>query len=277
MNFPLGLVIGIVVTLILCAVFDWGWLSPDSATFPSVLSGLFVLFASFIATTGVLCTIENSRELADETRERKLTAARAALALALSELSDLCERYVTYIANGCLDFKGDKILSETSHQTIQLVIEYADPDAQERLANLMQFYQVALTRSKDVENMKVDWAIEDEQLLLKMNAANRIADWIAIRSLAVEFYGYSRIDQRLGDRKDSYANFERELGLLGATEYGYWKVTKFFMTHLPEESMKKRGMGFLIRIILIGKVKTNGSRFLLIYINTLSTVAGQII
>lgn len=244
MNFPLGLVIGIVVTLILCAVFDWGWLSPDSATFPSVLSGLFVLFASFIATTGVLCTIENSRELADETRERKLTTARAALALALSELSDLCERYVTYIANGCLDFKGDKILSETSHQTIQLVIEYADPDAQERLANLMQFYQVALTRSKDVENMKVDWAIEDEQLLLKMNAANRIADWIAIRSLTVEFYGYSRIDQRLGDRKDSYANFERELGFARRDGIRLLESDKIFHDTFARRINEKEKYGF---------------------------------
>lgn len=92
--------------------------------------------------------------------------------------------------------------------------------------------------------MKVDWAIEDEQLLLKMNAANRIADWIAIRSLAVEFYGYSRIDQRLGDRKDSYANFERELGFARRDGIRLLESDKIFHDTFARRINEKEKYGF---------------------------------
>lgn len=208
-NFPLGLCLGSILTLLFCAAFDSAWISTDNPLFLTVISGLFVFSASGLATLGVLSTIENTRELADTASARKLTAARAALPLALNELTDLCDSYVEYIANGCLGFKGNKILSETSQQTIQLVIEYADQEAQERLSNLVKFYQVSIARSQDSSNFKVDWTSSDPQVLYKIKAAYRIADWTAIRCLAGEFYEYSRRNGILGKREGSRRLFER--------------------------------------------------------------------
>ena len=134
--------------------------------------------------------------------------------LALNELTDLCDRYVDYISNGCLGFKGNKILSETSQQTIQMVIEYADQEAQERLSDLVQFYQVSIARSHDSSDFKVDWTSSDPQVLYKINAASRIADWTAIRCLAGEFYEYSRRNGILGKREDSRRLFELYLSMV---------------------------------------------------------------
>ena len=230
LNFPLGLCLGSSLTLLFCAAFDWVWISTDNSLFTPVFSGLIVLLASGFAIVGVLSTIENTRELADTASARKLIAARAALPLALNELTDLCDRYVEYIANGCLGFKGNKVLSETSQQTIQLVIEYADQEAQERLANLVLFYQVSMARSHDSSNFKVDWTSQDEQAYKKFNAAISIADWTAIRCLAGEFYQYSRRNGILGEREESRRNFGFYLSMVSLSSGWHLNNDKTFKT-----------------------------------------------
>lgn len=214
LNFPLGLCLGAV------AAFSVAWLV--DAEFksellnrlgPSVLSALTTLLAAAIAVTGVLRNIENQNNLAEQARQRKLAAARAVLPLSLSEFYKVCDNHLTRLANGertVVD--GQPELSSTSHETLKLVIENADPVTQKSLAFLLMCYQVVIARyhdeqASDLEEPKTEASIT----LAKYNQAAALGLWASLKALVSVQFEYARKGEE-GDRAEiAMKTFEFEL------------------------------------------------------------------
>ncbi|MEQ8293929.1 MAG: hypothetical protein RIA08_17135 [Roseovarius sp.] len=107
------------------------------------------LVASTLALTAALSNIENQNQVAQEVRNAALSAAKATLPLALTELSHICERGAELSLKrnaGPLSSSGDiepgplieeLLLSKESLSAIKETIQFSDPSDKDHLADLV--------------------------------------------------------------------------------------------------------------------------------------------
>ena len=214
LNFPLGLFWGAVTAFSVAAFLD-AEVKSDllNRVGPSMLSALTTLLAAAIAVTGVLRNIENQNSLAEQARQRKLAAARAVLPLALSEFYKVCDSHLTRLSNGERTVtEGQPELSSTSHETLKLVIENADPVTQKSLGFLLMCYQVVVARyhdeqASDPEELETEASIK----LAKYSRASALGLWASLKALVAVQFEYARKGEEK-DRTDmAKRSFEFEL------------------------------------------------------------------
>jgi len=214
LNFPLGLFLGAVTAFSVAWFVDAEFKSELLGRLaPSVLSALTTLVAAAIAVTGVVRNIENQNNLAEQTRQRKLAAARAVLPLSLSEFYKVCDSHLTRLANDERTVIGGQAeLSATSQETLKLVIENADHVTQKSLGFLLMCYQVVVARYHD-EQASDPEAIETEASikLAKYSRASALGLWASLKALVAVQFEYARKGEER-DRADMAARtFEFEL------------------------------------------------------------------
>ena len=88
-NFPLGALIGSVLAFLFCAIIDSNALEETKRFYTYALTIVVSLAAAAIALSGVLANLNLQVTLRKEERERKLSAARAFLPHALSEMCEV--------------------------------------------------------------------------------------------------------------------------------------------------------------------------------------------
>lgn len=191
MNFPLGLLLGALVALLLAAYADpdaWPNLEKYDAF---IVSAVVSLLIASVAAAGIQSNIANQIRLTTEQRQRKLLAARSVLPTVAGTLSVISE-------NGLLAAirlaKGKELSVEELQKTIESVS--IPSDALSVMRDLIEF-------SEDESVAKyVAYTIEEHQVYVsRLNSlaggsnfekAERVVEWAYMTALFDWFYLYSR-------------------------------------------------------------------------------------
>jgi hypothetical protein len=199
LNFPFGLFVGCVAT----SLFGWmvqadfaTWLTGNGTAF---IGPLATLVAASIAIAGVVSTISFQWKQSEQARLGKLSAARAALPQALSEICRLSERsfdvmcrYETETKQLLLEGKlsGDEVKSIAAEfdfvsSVLSIVmgsIEHADSTSRQRLMELLAWHQICASRSRAA-------LFDPTTGHLKYSPAT---DWLGLYSMAQNCFEFSR-------------------------------------------------------------------------------------
>lgn len=147
-----GIILGVMSCLI--AVLFVAWVScahPDSLFFNKFLSPVITSIATLLAATGaiigVIKSINNQNKLHQNNHDRKLSAARAALPLALREIEETCISALKQLTNDGAHLINKPILiSKIAHETIKLVVEHSDGKVHKDLSDFLMYYQIVISR-----------------------------------------------------------------------------------------------------------------------------------
>lgn len=215
LNFPLGITLGAISAFGLSWLIDTKlWNSNAERYLPALIAAGATLVSATVAVAGVLRNIRNQNILAEHARFRKLTAARASLPLALSELSKLSENHIARLSNGDKQVEsGSEEISTAAHETLKLVIEHANEPTQKSLSFLLMAYQV-LQASYHEEKAPEPYdnpETEAAQLLAKHHRASGIISWAAFKALVAVQFQYARKGEEIDRSSIARTYFEREL------------------------------------------------------------------
>lgn len=190
LNLPLGVAIGVIFALGICAVFDAD-VSENLTKFYTFLgSAVLSLFAAAVALSGVLANLQKQDELV----ERRHVAARVVLPIVLSRLYSIAERGFDTVMT--LDsFKAsDREAALTSLKLIEIppddltkirdCVEVAGPQVQAWLTLILAHWQIEVARleSKFDENL----------ITVKSQQYSSAVDWLIIRAMIIHLFDYSR-------------------------------------------------------------------------------------
>ena len=215
------------------------------------LSPLATLISAILAIFAVAYNVWNQNRLADETRERKLIAAKASLSVALSDIVSLCEAYIEYLANGSNGKLDVRHMSENTKESIQLVIEFAEKGDRNSLVFLLNSYQVLMARNRDFTYCKIDWPLavadrdgeQDTQKFNKTNTAIRIIDWVSYKALVNIQFDYARTSTKIPDSASARPSFERDLSAVSRNEMNFLTNDDIFK-EMFTKAVKNKKSGF---------------------------------
>ena len=198
-NFPFGVFAGAIIVLMLCWAFDADIQEDMTRFYTFVFSALIGLLAASVALSGVLASLHQQATLREEERKRKLSAARAFLPQALS---DMCEVARSGMLNSQTagSKKGNELAPSfvrSSLEDIRLndeivsifkdIVEFSDANAGRRIQAILIEHQVLQTRwsgyVRGAENMVRPSAFD---------LAYRSCHWAFLHSLAATAFHYAR-------------------------------------------------------------------------------------
>ena len=195
--FTRGLILGIIISLVIAAVIILLIVHGYSANifFTQLVSPLIVsaatLGAALSAIYSVKKNIENQNRLHQDSQERKLSAARASLPIALREIERICVSVIIQLSDHSkIDDNEPILISDTSHNTINLVIEHENEKAKKQLINLLMYYQIAISR---FNNYKIESSANpDMDYLHDKETIESIIYWASLRAIAAAHLVYAR-------------------------------------------------------------------------------------
>lgn len=194
-NFPGGIFLGSLLGICLCWMVVGNPVLAALIQFPTLLTGLVAVGAAAIALTGSLSTVENQNSIAEDARVAKLTAARAALPLALSEIMQVAENRVQYaIDRNPVRRNADWSFSETTHKTLKECIELARGPVQSALAEMILIYQVLVARELSSDGV-VGGSLLSLGSLTPIDRYSRfheVANWETVATLAEMLFPFAR-------------------------------------------------------------------------------------
>ena len=199
------------IILVFAGLYNTGW-DKDLLTIGATL------ISAILAILAVAYNVSNQNRLAEDSRERKLIAAKASLSVALSDIVSLCEAHIEYLANGSNGKLDVRYMSENTKESIQLVIEFAEKGDRNSLVFLLNSYQVLKARNIDSTNSKFDWSSDDTQILQKKNTAKKIIDWASYKALVNNQFDYARTSTKIPDSASVRPSFERDLDFVRRKE-----------------------------------------------------------
>ncbi len=152
-NFPLGMLLGVILATIAFFALDYDYLAKWDKYFTYGISALIALLGAGIATASVLANIQ----MDEQRRKNAQRADRYSLNLPLSNLLHACKKAIIFSLDETLtdpqtaENRFRQIpLSTSDTKAIQAAIESASPENAERLANLIRHYQVYLSRLESI-------------------------------------------------------------------------------------------------------------------------------
>ena len=198
-NFPFGVFIGSVFTLLLCLVFDADIGEDLTKVYTYLSSAALGMLASTIALSGVLAGLSHQTELREAERNRKLTAARALLPQALS---DMCEVALSGIRNSQragvkrgheleVEFRTESLknirLSDRIMSVFKDIIELSDGSVGDRIQGILTEHQVLQSRWSGYvsDSASITSPSQFEQ-------ADRICHWSFLYALTSTAFDYAR-------------------------------------------------------------------------------------
>ena len=198
-NFPFGVFVGAMIVLMLCWVFDADIREDMTKLYTFIFSALIGLLAASVALSGVLASLQHQSTLREEERKRKLSAARAFLPQALSDMCEVArsgmlnahtagvkqgnELESTFVSSSLNDIRlNDEVVS-----VFKDIIEFSDANAGRRIQGILSEHQVLQAR----------WSgyVRDKDNMLSPNAsdlAQRICHWAFLYALTATAFPYAR-------------------------------------------------------------------------------------
>lgn len=198
-NFPFGVFVGAISALMLCWVFDADIREDMTKLYTFVYSALIGLLAASVALSGVLASLHHQSTLRDEERERKLSAARAFLPQALSDMCEVARNGMlnsqiagvkqgkdlesTFVSSSLNDIRlNDEIVS-----VFKDIIEFSDANAGRRIQGILSEHQVLQARWNGY--------IRDRDNMLSPSRSDftqRICHWALLHALTASAFPYAR-------------------------------------------------------------------------------------
>lgn len=216
-NFFSGAVFGVAISgsILLCFM----WMAdgiPDKwfrqAT--EIVTVFATILAALVALKGVYAGIESAEEARQSERRAKLEAAVSTLPLVLSQLVSVTEnRVLVLTAGAAVKPQNAWTLDELSLQVFKECIEYSDQEIADLLQEILAAYQICVARFETRNNVL---PIDDPSLsaYAKRQRYEQCSDWISLKYLADNLFGYSRNRQRPVDRKEVFIKTQIALNWL---------------------------------------------------------------
>ncbi|MFU1478656.1 hypothetical protein ACM25N_13510 [Roseovarius sp. C7] len=196
----MGMALGAVSTCILAAIFDAEFSVGLEKFYTFLIPVIISLFVASLAVAGVLASIASQDAREEETRKRKLMAARAKLPFALSQASDIFlagSRHAARLERTEETFVTTEIANRTVRemtlptdvvQTFLEVIENHDrTDVANRLSGILREYQVHMSRWVNRINGDDANFIETEG-----DRRRRTVAWVYLMALNETLFEYAR-------------------------------------------------------------------------------------
>jgi len=194
-NFPLGFCCGAISTFTLCWVIDSAVADQAIKNWTYLATAFVSILAASFAMAGVLATIENTRRIAEDARNRKLAASRASLPLALSELIDVCEARTKFTLTYDISNRPPS-LSGNSIQILRECIEFSDLNIQDAISEVILVYQILISRDMSCHIEAGSGAIPINHPEIgegiKFIRLSAVVDWQALICLSMALFGYAR-------------------------------------------------------------------------------------
>lgn len=224
LNTPMGMFLGVLVFCSLGYVFDAEFSAGVEKFYTFLITVLVSLLVASFALAGVFANIASQREKDEDTRKRKLLAARAKLPMALSkadrtfdagfrnsfvlEKTDEDEALLALQ----IDSTAEMTLPDDVVATFLEVIEHHDdPIVANRLSGLLREYQVFIAR----------WVSEFEprgdvpMLTTPENARQRAVSWAYLVCIVGSLFDYARGQEGQGQEVLGEVNEEVLGSVLG--------------------------------------------------------------
>jgi hypothetical protein len=194
LNFPLGLFLGAVFTLLLAWKLESLASQAIERNYVSLFAACAGLIAAVLALAGALTNVANQNELSEKQRIARLRASQAVLPLALARIHNVTTLGILLAAEAeelrknpaearaRLNTLG---ISDNDIKTIKDCIEVADPASAAWLGLIMAHFQIELSR---LETRLFDPAM----IVMPGQTANSVADWCLIRGFTEQLFNFSR-------------------------------------------------------------------------------------
>lgn len=195
--FTRGLILGIIISLgIAIAIIVLVTHTYSTNIFfdkfiPPLIVSAATLIAALSAINSVKQNIENQNRLHRDSQKRKLSAARAALPLALREIDRICISVIEQLSDYSeINDEKPVLISNASQETIKLVIEHADEKMRKQLSNLLMYYQMAISSFNNYkiassENPNLDHLYNEETI-------QSVIYWASLRAVNAAHLDYAR-------------------------------------------------------------------------------------
>lgn len=198
-NFPLGVFLGSVLSLLLCAAFDSEIRDDITKLYTFVFSALIALLAASVALSGVLASLQHQNEILEKERERKLLATRALMPQVLSDVCDIARRGMIncksagqsppkgldqeFVDNSILDIA----MSDEMMSIFRDLIEFSTGTTAKRIQGILSEHQVFQSRwrSHVIETQNIMYPKEH-------TVAERFTEWAYLGALAASAFPYAR-------------------------------------------------------------------------------------
>ena len=224
--FTRGLILGIIISIGIAVAIIMLVLHTYSTDifFAKLISPLIVsaatLGAALSAIYSVKKNIENQNRLHQDIQERKLFAARASLPIALREIERICASAIVQLCDSSkIDNNKPMLINDTSHNTIKLVIEHESEKTRKHLANLLMYFQIAISR---FNNYKIySRANPGMDHLHNEEITESIIHWASLRAIASAHLNYARGISQEFDNDEARKIYEEDFP--GYKEQGRYK------------------------------------------------------
>lgn len=207
LNTPMGVVIGFVLACSLGWVFDADFSEGFEKFYTYLVTVVLSLLVAAFGLAGVFSNIASQEARDEETRKRRLLAARAKLPLALSEMHEVCMFGVrfSYELEALIAQHGNDVVRKQSLEkmtlsgdvlrTFQEIIEnHSDEDVADRVMGVLRDYQVFIARwGGEFDPRKATFEVDDEQI------RRRTVWWAYLGCLCETIFEYAREEQNLTD------------------------------------------------------------------------------
>ncbi|UVC10174.1 hypothetical protein IHQ71_06095 [Rhizobium sp. TH2] len=170
----------------------------------SIVVAIFTIAAAWFALAGSRAQINQNYDLEEERRLNSLIAARAVLPAILSEMITAAQNNIRLSFEPGHGPIGSKLPDATFFMPIptdlippyKQCIEHADPCSQERLANVLRYFQVEQARHRSREIQQLQPALQKVAYTVQMHdAISSAIGWAVIHALIGDIFKYARGSQ----------------------------------------------------------------------------------
>lgn len=210
----LGIITGIIFSLVVAMFVTWIYHKNfDSLFLDKFLSQLITSVATLIAAAGaifgVIRSINNQNKLYQDSQSRKLSTARAFLPLALVEMDEICISALSQLTDENKNEEDISILiSETTKETIRLVMEHAQGKIKYDLGDFLSHYQMAISK---FERYKIECRDPKLDYLNHKNTKDAIIHWVLLRAISSGYLDYARNTSQEFNKEKARKNFKKVL------------------------------------------------------------------
>jgi hypothetical protein len=222
-NIALGTAIGALSAFLISWLVDaevGTWIEGNAAV---LFSASASLFAATLALSGVLHNISSQADQREADRRAELSASKAVLPIALSEMHRIAGNHMLFEIDRDPDRKiDDWNLSETSLSVFRECIEFSSGLPHETLRELAAAYQICIARghetNRSVRNEKEMSLIYFSKNVSKLERIQRfqtMKDWASLQALNDSLFKFSRGVSDTVNRLDVSDNTIRVLNEIG--------------------------------------------------------------
>ena len=210
----LGIITGIIFSLVVAVFVTWIYCEHvDSLFLDKFFSQLITSVATLIAAAGamfgVIRSINNQNKLYQDSQNRKLSTARAFLPLALVEMDEICISALSQLVDENENEEDISILiSETTKETIKLVMEHSHEKIKCDLGDFLSHYQIGISK---FERYKIECRDPRLDHLNHKNTKDAIIHWVLLRAISSSYLDYARNTSQEFCKEKARKNFKEIL------------------------------------------------------------------